>query len=343
MASGIEREMVIDGHFLVSDLREAPAFALSSQRAGFDAMWTTEGQYDSYLPIAASIPQVDGLKFGTAVSLAFTRSPMTTAYLAWALQHGSRGRFMLGLGSQVKAHLERRFSIMGFEHPKARMVEIMQALRAIWDHWQNGTPLDFQGKFYQFTLMIPFMNPGPIEHPNIPIYLGAIGGLMAEGAGMEADGIMMHALHTPRYISEISLPQMSEGAKKVGRDPESVKRALNVLVGTGRTTEEMHAGREEVRRFISFYGSTKAYRGVLDLHGWGDTADKLRILAREKRWEEMPPLVNEEMMQTIGVIGEPDEIKPMLEARYRGLVDRIIVYQPYLMEQEGLWKLVNRV
>lgn len=331
---------VIDAHLLCADLKDAPAITLSAQRAGFDAVWTTEGQYDSYLPLAAIIPTVDRIKLGTAVSLAFTRSPMVTAYIAWAIQKGSRGRFMLGLGSQVKAHLERRFSVPGYEHPRARMIEVIKALRAIWDHWQNGTALDFQGKFYNFTLMIPFMNPGPIEEPEIPIYLGAIGPLMSEGAGLAADGIMMHALHTPRYLKEVVLPNMYAGAEKAKRDPKTIKRALNVLVGSGRNAEEMNAAREDVRYFIGFYGSTKAYRGVLDAHGWGETADRLRVLAREKRWKEMPPLITDEMVETIGVIGEPDEIRPMLQERYGAIVDRIVVYAPYLVEQEGLWSRV---
>jgi probable F420-dependent oxidoreductase len=329
----------IDVHLRTPNLSEIPDVTRSAETIGFQGLWSTEGKHDAYLQLAAAAPATETLVLGTSVALTFPRSPMSTAHIAWDLQRASAGRFYLGLGPQVRAHNERRYSVPG-DRPRARMMEAIRAMRAIWEHWQVGTPLQHEGEFYTITLDLPFMDPGPIEHPDMPVILGAVGPLMCEAVGLVAEGVSIHPLHTLEYVRDFMIPRIERGAEKAGRSDQDFEIIAMTFIGTGRNAAEVAAAREEIRETISFYSATKAYRPVLEMHGWEDVADKMRVMAREKRWSEMRALISDEMVDAMAVTGEPAEIKGKLAERYQGLVDRVIVYEPYRRVDEDLWAQV---
>lgn len=332
----------LDAHLRSPNLRDVPAVATAAEDIGFDALWTTEGQYDAYLPLAVAASTTNRIKLGTAVALAFTRSPMVTAYVAWDLQRASDGRFILGLGTQVRGHIERRFSVK-WESPGPKLREAVRALRAIWECWQSGTPLNFQGRFYSFTLMIPFVDPGPLKEPNVPVYLAGVNPFMCAIAGEVADGIHLHPLHSARYVRETVLPSIAEGAKRAGRDPKEVAISALVFVATGQNDSELRQERERVRELMSFYASTKRYRVVMDLHGWGEVSARLTQMAAAGRWKEMPGLITDEMLEAFAIAGLPDEIGPKLTARYGGVLDRVTVYKPYFPgDRDAIWRTIVR-
>lgn len=337
MANSVE----IHAHLRVGDLREVPLHVESARRADVRGIWTTEGKYDAYLQLAAAAPTSGDMQLGTSVALAFNRSPMVTAYMAWILARSSGGRFVLGLGPQVKAHNERRFSVAG-DHPRARMVEVVAALRAIWRHWQDRSPLDFHGRFYSFTLMIPFVDPGPIDDPDIPILFGAVGPLMCEAAGEFAEGVTLHPLHSVQYIKELTIPRLQVGSNRRGANGADPRRPVTInaqtFVATGRNDDEIAESRNRVRDTIAFYSSTKAYRPVLDLHGWGEVADRLNLLAREKNWAAMSANVSDDMLDMFAVSGHPEEIADLLHEKYGGVADSVMVYKPYHPADEDIWR-----
>jgi probable F420-dependent oxidoreductase len=326
----------IDAHLRVPDLSEIPDVVRSAERIGFEGLWSTEGKHDAYLQLAAAAPATETLLLGTSVALTFPRSPMSTAHIAWDLQRAAAGRFVLGLGPQVKAHNERRFSVPG-DRPRARLMEAIGVIRSIWSHWQDDTPLNWEGEFYTVTLDLPFMDPGPIEHPDVPIVLGAVGPLMCEAVGIVGDGISIHPLHSPRYVTDFIVPHIQRGAEKAGRTDRKFEIVAMVFVGSGHNDAEIEEAREEIRRTISFYSATKAYRPVLEMHGWEDVADRLRPMARAGQWDEMAGLITDEMIDAYAVIGPPEGIRDQLAARYDGAVDRVIVYEPYRLADEELW------
>ncbi|MCP4225098.1 MAG: TIGR03617 family F420-dependent LLM class oxidoreductase [Actinomycetia bacterium] len=301
------------------------AFAAGTARAeelGLDAVLVEETKNDPYQLLALGAAATSTIGLGTSVAMAFPRSPTITAMSAWSLQQLSGGRFVLGLGSQVRAHMQRRF---GFAwHPPAPwMRDYVLAVRAVWDCWQNGTPLAFESDHYQLDLMVPLFDPGPIDHPRIPIHLAAIGPNMSAVAAEVADGIRLHPVCTPRFIDEAVLPAMAKGAGRSGRDLAEVEVCMKPLVGTAPDRSSLDRVRETVRARVAFYLSTPSYRRTFELHEWDGIAMAASQLSRDQKWDGLPGLVHDEMLDTVATIGTHDEIAPMLASRYGNRVDRI--------------------
>ena len=320
--------MKVDAEVLAGDPTEAVELARKAERFGFDCFWVNETKHDPFLQLALAATSTREIALGTSIALAFTRSPTTLAYTAWDLQSISRGRLILGLGSQVKGHVERRFG-MRWDPPAPKMREVILALRAVWDSWQNGAKLDFQGRFFRLDLMTPFFNPGPIEHPSVPIYLAGVNEGMCRVAGAVAQGFHVHPLHTVRYLREVVGPALTEGAEGAGRKTRDVEVAASVFAAVGSTRSERQSLKEVYREQISFYASTRTYRRVLDLHGWGDVGDRLHALSARGEWKKMPAEVGDDMMEEFVVEGDWDEVGAILERRYGELVDRVRLYAPF--------------
>ena len=319
-------------------LRSVGETARAAEALGFAGLWTSETKHDAFLPLAIAANETERIELGTSVAIAFSRSPMETAQTAWDLQDLSDGRFVLGLGTQVKAHIKRRFS-MPWDRPVARLREYIGALRAIWASFQTGEPLNFEGEFYRHTLMTPFFDPGPIDHPEIPVHIAGVNTGLASLAGEVCDGFHVHPFHSPEYLRRTVKPAISEGAQKEGRDPEEVDLAASVFVVSGESNEEIEEQREKVRAQISFYASTPTYRTVLEAHGWEDVGEELGKLARGKRWNEMPGLVTDEMLAAFALEAAPGDVGAALNERYAGLVDRIALYVPFAPgERDGFWR-----
>ena len=312
-------------------LRAAPAgldvaaVAADSARAealGYDGIITEETKTDPFIVMALAAQATRRVSLATAVAIAFPRSPTVTALSAWTLQKLSGGRFTLGLGSQVKGHIERRYG-MAWSAPGPWLREYVQALRAIWDCWQNGTKLDFQGEHYKLSLMVPLFAPAPLEHPHIPVELAAVGAYMCQVAGEVADGIRAHPIAMPRYMAEVMLPAARKGAAKAGRDLAKFTMCVMPLVATAADRARLAERVANVRARVAFYASTPAYLACFESEGYGEVAQALQALARAQRWEEMPALVGDEMLDAYAVIGTHDEIAAKLRARYAGLATAI--------------------
>jgi probable F420-dependent oxidoreductase len=272
--------------------------------------------------------QTERIELGTAIAVAFARSPMQLAYTAHDLQAYSDGRFILGLGSQVKPHIERRFS-MPWSHPAPRMREFIMAMRAIWSAWNAGTKLDFRGDFYQHTLMTPFFSPPGLAGGPPAVFLAAVGEAMTAVAGEAADGLLAHAFSTERYLREVTLPALDRGLAASGRSRTDVQVSLLLMIATGRTEEEMGRAVAAARQRIAFYGSTPAYRGVLERHGWAGLGEELNSLsrsAREDKWDAMGGLVDDEVLHAFAVVAEPARVAPEVLRRYGGLIHRVSFY-----------------
>jgi probable F420-dependent oxidoreductase len=280
------------------------------------------------MPMAVAAEHTEGLELGTGIAVAFARNPMNLANVADDLQRFSEGRFILGLGSQIKPHITKRFS-MEWSHPAARMRELVQAMHAIWDTWQDGTKLDFRGDFYTHTLMTPFFDPGPNPHGRPKVFLAAVGELMTEVVGEVCDGLLCHAFTTEAYLREVTIPALERGAAKTGRSLDDLEISGPAFVVTGTTEEEMDAAAVGVRKQIAFYGSTPAYRGVLERHGWGELQTELNGLSKQGRWDEMGTLIDDDMLDTFAIVAEPEQIAPKMAERYGDVVDRISFYLPY--------------
>lgn len=306
---GTDRPLAVD---------RVPADARLVEELGYDGLVLTETKEDPFVVMALAATSTERIRLTTAVAIAFPRSPTVTAMTAWTLQRASKGRFVLGLGTQVKGHIERRYGLR-WSAPGPWMEEYVKAVRAVWDTWQNGTPLDFHGEHYHLTLMNPLFDPGPIEHPHIPIHLAAVNPYMARVAGRVADGLRPHPICTRRYLEEVIAPAVAEGARRAGRSPDEVEIVASPLIATGPDEEALARALRNVRARVSFYASTRTYRRVFDLHGWSEVADRLSILSRQQRWEEMEPLVTDEMVETIAVVGTYDEIASKVRDRYRGV------------------------
>jgi len=321
-------------------LKEVDRSARAAEDLGFAGLWTSETKHDAFLPLAIAANETRQIELGTSVAIAFSRSPMETAQTAWDLQDLSDGRFVLGLGTQVKAHITRRFS-MPWGRPAARLREYILALRAIWESFQGGRSLQFEGEFYRHTLMTPFFDPGPIEHPEIPVYIAGVNTRLARLAGEICDGFHVHPFHSPEYVRQTVEPAIAEGAEGVGRNPEEVSLATSAFVIAAENEEKATEQRESIRSQISFYASTPTYRTVLEAHGWEEVGERLGTMAREKKWREMPALITDEMVAAFAVEAVPDEIGPALRERYEGLIDRVALYLPFVPgERDEFWQTV---
>lgn len=319
--------MKVDGA-LGLNLEGAARAAREAEDAGYDGVWTAETSHDPFLPHVIAAEHTDRLELGTGIAVAFARNPMTLAQLGWDLQAFSGGRFLLGLGSQIKPHITRRFS-MPWSQPAARMRELVLAMRAIWACWNDGEKLDFRGDFYQHTLMTPFFNPGPNPHGNPKVFLAAVGERMTKVAGETCDGLLAHGFTTERYFREVTLPALEAGLAAGGRRRSEFEISLPSFVVTGTDEDSMAASARGTREQIAFYGSTPAYRGVLEAHGWGDLQDDLNRLSKEGRWQEMGELIDDEILGAFAVVAEPDGLADAIAARWGGLIDRLSFYAPY--------------
>ncbi|HSE94158.1 MAG TPA: TIGR03617 family F420-dependent LLM class oxidoreductase [Methylomirabilota bacterium] len=319
--------MKLDVGMPTHDLKSIPAYARKVEALGFDCLWSSETQHDPYLPLAVAATVTARMKLGTAIAVVFPRSPMITAHIAWDLQKASDGRFILGLGTQVKGHNERRFSVK-FESPGPKMREAVRALRAIWDCWQNGTKLNFKGEFYRFDLMTPFFSPGPIDHPKIPIYIAGVNRYICRVAGEVCDGLHVHPFNSAKYLREYVHPAVEEGLRASGRTREDFTYSTASFVVIGDTEEERARARQAVRQQIAFYASTRTYEPVLAAHGWQDLVPHLHRKSVEGDWVSMASLVTDEMVETYAVTGTYDTIAAALQERYAGLLDRTAFYEP---------------
>ncbi|MDH3295294.1 MAG: LLM class F420-dependent oxidoreductase [Acidimicrobiia bacterium] len=318
-------------------LTEVAELAVEQEASGYDGFWIAETGHDPFLPLLLAAEHTSTVELGTSIAVAFARNPMTLANTAWDLQAYS-GRFILGLGSQIKPHITKRFS-MEWSKPAARMREMVQAVHAIWDCWSTDGKLSFRGDFYTHTLMTPFFNPGPNPHGYPRIFLAGVGPLMTEVAGEVADGFICHAFTTERFLREVTLPALSEGRAKAGKTMEGFEISGPSFVVTGDNEEDLEAAAASTRQQIAFYGSTPAYRPVLDLHGWGDLQDELNRLSKQGDWKTMGTLIDDEILNTFAVVGEPEAIAPELKRRYGDCVNRISFYAPYSGEPER-WRRV---
>ena len=323
--------MKLDVAMLSHDLRTVPEYARKVEALGFDCLWSAETQHDPFLPLAAAATVTNRMRLGTSIAVAFPRSPMILAHTAWDLAKASSGRFILGLGSQVKGHNERRFSVK-WESPAPRMREVVQALRAIWDCWQNGTTLNFKGQFYRFDLMTPFFNPGPIEHPGVPVYIAGVNTHMCRVAGEVCEGLHVHPFNSPKYLREYVQPAVNEGLKAAGKRREDFTYATSSFVIIADTEPELAAQRLAVKQQIAFYASTRTYEPVLAAHGWQDIAPQLHRKSIEGDWKGMADLITDEMLDTYAVTSTHDTIAARLTERYAGLLDRTAFYQPQKLQ-----------
>jgi probable F420-dependent oxidoreductase len=323
-------------------LGDAPAQAAAARDSGYDGLHSAELQHDPFLLAALAVGGAPELEYGTSIAVAFARSPMTVAYSAWDLQALTGGRFYLGLGSQVKAHIERRFS-MPWSHPAARIREYVLALRAIWASWQDGTKLDFDGEFYRHTLMTPMFSPGPLPSGPPRVLLAAVGGAMTRVAGEVADGLIAHPFTTKRYIREVTLPALQTELDCGGRDRKDFDLVYAPFVVTGADEKELAASATVARERIAFYASTPSYRGVLELHGWGDLQTSLNALARQGKWKDMGDLIDDKMLAEFAVIAPLGELPAAYAQWVGGLVDRTSFTPPDGADADATRELIGSI
>ncbi len=334
--------MKFDAVLAPMHLADVPSVATAAEAMGFDCLWTSETQHNPFLPCALIAEHTHEMHMGTAIAVSFARSPGDLAYTAWDLAAQSGGRFILGLGTQVKAHIERRFGMPWPDSAVGKLREQIQAVRALWDCWQNGTKLNFRGEHYNLRLMTPFFNPGPLPHPIlspsgrgaiIPIYIAGVNTGLARLAGEVCEGFHAHPLNSPKYLGEVILPAIEEGAAKTGRKRDEVAVTVTAFVAT--TPEEQNF----VRAQISFYASTPSYRPVFALHGWEPVAEQLSAHASRGEWAEMFALVTDEMLETFAIVTDEASLPAALKQRYEGLADRLALYTPFVPgEKDEYWK-----
>lgn len=325
--------MLLDAGLPPAPLQSVPSIAREAESLGFNALWSTETIHNPFMPGALVAEHTNRINFGTAVAVSFARSPTTMAYAAWDLAQASKGRFILGLGTQVSAHIERRFGMPWPESPVGKLREQIAAMRALWNTWQTGAKLNFRGEYYRLTLMSPFFNPGPIDHPEIPIYIAGVNTGMARLAGEVADGFLAHPFHSPRYLSEVIRPAIRRGAQGNNREFEDISLSATVFVITNAEEKEF------TRQQIAFYASTPSYRPVLALYGWEGEGEKLSALVARGKWGEIPEIINDEMLEEFAVISTEEELAEALKERYRNIADRITLYLPFMPgERDAFWK-----
>src|SRR5271170_526862 len=330
--------MLVDGglSFRIDDVG---ADARELEREGYDGAWSAETGHDPLLIVAGAATTTSTLELGTGIVVAFARSPMITATMANDVQLLSHGRLLLGLGSQIKPHIEKRYS-MPWSHPAPRMREYVLAMRAIWACWNDDEPLNFRGEFYKHTLMSPFFNPGPNPYGAPKVYLAAVGELMTEVAGEVADGLLVHPFSTERYIREVTLPALERGLATSGRDAKDFPLSFSGLVATGDTEEELADAVRRVRGQIAFYGSTPAYRGVLELHGWGDLQGELNALSKTGQWEKMGELIDDDVLHAFSVVAAPEDVGALVLARLDDVISRFSIYAPYALSDDARREVV---
>jgi len=304
-----------------NNLNKVPEQARALEAAGMSGIMTAETAHDPFFPLLVAAQNTERVDLMTSIAVAFARTPMVVANIGHDLNQYSKGRFILGLGSQIKPHITKRFS-MPWSSPAARMREFILALRAIWANWHDQQPLAFTGKFYTHTLMTPFFTPTDNEYGAPRVFLAAVGPHMTEVAGEVADGVIVHAATTEKYLRETTLPALERGFAKSGRKREDFEIAYPAFVVTGATEEAMKEASVATRRQVAFYGSTPAYKPVLDSIGAGDLQGELNTMSKQGRWEEMGTLITDDILSQFAVVAEPDDLADRILARYGDIVDR---------------------
>jgi probable F420-dependent oxidoreductase len=319
--------MKIDASGYCSSVDQAGDAARAAEEAGYDGWWAVETQIDAFLACAVGAERTDRIGLGTGIAVAFARNPMSVALAANDLQALSGGRFVLGLGSQIKPHITKRYS-MPWSKPAARMREFVLAIRAIWSTWGTDAPLEFSGEFYTHTLMTPFFNPGRNPHGCPKIMLAGVGPLMTEAAGEVADGLLCHGFSTERYLREVTLPALERGRAKAGKTLAGFEICGPPFIVARESDEQIAAGVQLVKQQIAFYGSTPAYRPVLELHGWGDLQDELHALTKLGEWDKLSALIDDDVLHAFAIIGTPEQAFAEIQRRYGDLLTRITIALP---------------
>ena len=321
--------MKVDTGVMGGSVSEIGLRAKELEDLGYDGLMTAETGHDAFLPLALAAEHTERIELATGIAVAFARTPMVLAYTANDLQQMSKGRFILGLGSQIKPHIEKRFS-MQWSHPARRMREYILALHAIWDSWNDkDKPLKFDGEFYRHTLMTPFFAPPPNQYGKPKVFLAAVGEMMTEVAGEVADGVIIHGFTTEKYVKEVTVPAIERGLAASGRRRESFQISGPLFVVTGTNDQEMAEATRGVKQQIAFYGSTPAYRGVLEIEDRADLQPELNQLSKQGEWVKMGELIDDDLLHKFAVVAEPEGVGKELRRRYGGVVDRCSFYAPY--------------
>ncbi len=320
--------MRVETLLMGNSIEQIAAAARKAEELGYDGVITVEAGHDPFFPLLIAAEHTGRLSLGSSVAIAFPRSPFVVAQMAWDLQRFSGGRFLLGLGTQVKGHNERRYSTPWLAPPGPRLREYILCLKAIFQTFQDGARPNFSGQHYQFTLISPFFNPGPIEHPHIPIYISAVNKYMARLVGELCDGVRLHPFTSLRYVQEVLLPRIEEGARKMGRPLADIDIAAQPLIASGKDEEEVEKAKGPVKQQIAFYASTRTYLPVLETHGWGEVGLQLHRLSLEGRWQEMANRISDEMLEEFAIVGTYDEVVAKLKARWGGTANSVSFGHP---------------
>ena len=334
--------MKLSTNLVVNSLRDVADPAKRIEAMGFETLCISERQHDPFMQLAVAAVNTDRIKLTTEIALAFPRNPMMLAYTAWDLQNASQGRFILGLGTQVKAHNERRFGLT-WDRPGPKLREYIIAIRAIWDCFQNGTELNFEGEFFKFNLMTPMFNPGPIAYPRPPIYVGAVNPWNCRMAGEVADGFHCHGFHTAKTLKANVISNIEQGLHNAGRQRSDFRITAPVMAVMGSNAQELDVMRERVRGMIGFYGATSAYREMFEAHNWSDTFERLLAMSRSGQWDKMAAEITDEMMAEFAVEGVYEEIPSLLQQKYGDTLDEVLIYfgEPEKGDPETWQRLIN--
>jgi len=320
---------------MINDLASVPDRVRKLEAAGYDAVVSAELANDPFMPLTLAAEHSERVELHTSIAVAFARNPMTLAQTAHDLNAFSKGRMVLGLGSQIRPHITKRFS-MPWDKPASRMRELILAMRAIWECWYQGEPLNFRGDFYTHTLMTPMFTPNETRFGAPRVFLAAVGPRMTEVAGEVADGLIAHAFTTDAYMRAVTLPAIERGLAASGRSRKDFQVSCPMFVVTGKDEREFQARRDATCKQLAFYASTPAYRGVLEQHGWGELQPELTRLSKLGRWDEMGTRIEDEILETFAVVAEPDALPQALRARCEGAVDRLVCMAP-LGDDEAAW------
>lgn len=321
--------MKFDVSIFPDDLNQTPAIARQVEEYGFDGLWTAEAAHNPFLPLALAGNVTERINLGTAIAVAFPRSPMVTAQIAWDLAAQSNGRFILGLGTQIKIHIVRRFSAQWDDKPVSQLRDYIASLRAIWQTFQEGGSLRHRGDHYTFGVLPPFFNPGPIENPDIPIYIAGVGPALCKLGGEVANGFHVHSFHTPKYLKDVIRPAITQGCENAGRSTRDVSLSCAIFVVTGNNAEEIEENTIAIKSQIAFYASTPSYWRVLEMHGWQELGERLNRMTKENKWNEMWKEISDDVLNTFAVVADPQDLPYAVRERYDGLLDRVGYYFPF--------------
>ncbi|PND54115.1 LLM class F420-dependent oxidoreductase [Mycobacterium sp. ENV421] len=327
---------------VISRLAGVAEGAREVERLGYDGCWTAEISHDPFLPLTLAAEHTTQIELGTSIAVAFARNPMTVANIGWDLQDYSHGRLLLGLGTQIKPHIEKRFG-MPWSHPVRRMGEFVTALHEIWASWRDGTKLSFDGEFYTHRLMTPMFVPEQHPYGSPKVMIAAVGELMTQMCGEVADGLIAHAFTTKRYFDEVTIPALERGMATSGRSRSDFQVMAPVFVVTGADEAEMAAAAAGSRKQIAFYASTPAYRKVLELHGWGDLQTELHRLSLAGEWDTMATLISDEILETFAVVAPLDRLAAALRERCDGIIDRVMIGLPSSASEDTVRAFLDEV